>query len=88
MPKIRSAKGHWVAQRLPFGHYDVGSILVRPRQRPRLIGSTTTMKQRAGLVGDFPQSSDLFQTAEEVGVLNQDARCLLVDRGGQFPPDR
>ena len=82
--QVRPAEGHRVAQRLPFGHDDVGPVSPGRFEQPQADRIDRDDQQRPGLMGNFGRVLDLFQAAEEVGMLHEHAGRLGVDGRGQL----
>ena len=82
--QVRPAERHRAAQRLPFGHDDVGAVVAGPLEQAQADRIDRHDEQRPGVVGDLGQRFDVFQAAEEVRMLHEHAGRLVVDGRGQL----
>ena len=85
MPRYGPPNGHRVAQRLPFGHDDVGPVVARPLQQAqadRIDRRRPTAPRPRWAIS--ASRVHLFQAAEEVRMLHQHAGRLVVDRRCQL----
>ena len=81
--QVGAAVKHRRAERLALGHDDVGSQFARPPEQAQAHRVDRYNQQRADIVGGQGDSLDVFQRAEEVGVLNQHAGRLVGDLLGE-----
>ena len=61
-------------------------VIARPLQQAQADRIERCDEQRAGVVGDLGERRDVFEAAEEVRLLHDDAGGLVVDGGRQVRP--
>ena len=84
--QVRPAEGHRVAQRLAFGHDDVGPVLARPLEQAQADRIDGHDEQRPGPVGDLgraPRTSS--RQPKKLGCWTSTQAVWSFDRGGQRP---
>ena len=64
---------------LAFGDGDINSIVGRFFQEAGANGVERQDGESTCFMGDRRQGCDVFETAKEVGMLNDDCRCFCVD---------
>jgi len=69
---------------LSFGHDNVGPVVARPLQNPQADRIDRDDHERAELVSNCSRLFDIFQTAEEIRLLQQYACRLRIDGGRQL----
>ena len=87
--QVRPAESQRIAQRLPFGHDDVGCVIARASEQAEADRIDRHDQERPRSMGDFGARPHVFQAAEEIGMLDDDAGRVIVDHGGEsFRADR
>ncbi len=82
--QVRAAKAQMIAQRLAFGHRDIGAVVDRALEQADADRVEHHDRQRAAIVGGFDDPGHVLELAEEVRILKNHRGGLIGDR----PDDR
>ena len=82
--EVGAAVLHRRAERVAFGDGDVGAPIAGTLQEAEADRVERGDDERAGVVSDFGEAGGVFDAAEEVWLLDDDAGGFVIDGGGQI----